>query len=189
MRRLAVNTRSLGMAAIFIALNVVGAKIANTLGLPFYLDTIGTILAGILLPLPIALIVAVGSSGLSSLVNFPGDIWFVGTQLAIALLAWAANRFGMFRSLVGALAAGVIIAVVSAAVSAPVVLIVFQGVTVPGVTAVTGLFLAAGRDLVTSVVTGTLVTASLDKVLSAVLAYLIVSRLPPETLSRFGIRP
>lgn len=173
-----MDVRRLTLVIALIALNLVGARVANTLGLPFFLDTIATILAPVLLGLPLALVVAVGTSALSSLINFPGDIWYAGTQVVIALLAYGFARLGWFRSWWRALLAGAIIGAISAVVSAPVTMVLFKGVTVPGVTAVTGLFVASGQDLWSSVLSGALVTSSIDKIGSAFIAYMIISRLP-----------
>lgn len=170
--------RSAVLAAACIALNVGLGKIANLLQLPVFLDSIGTILSTALVPPLFTLAVALMSSLANSLVINPVFLYFIGTQVAIGLTAIVAFRLGWFKNLFAAIAAGLLIAIVAAVVSAPVVAVIFGGVTIPSVTAINAVLLAAGKGLWTSVLTGSLLTESIDKPISGVLVWLILRRLP-----------
>ena len=61
-----LNTRHLTLAAMCLALNVGLGKASSVLGLPFTMDTIGTVLASALLPWPIVLLVGAASSVVAS---------------------------------------------------------------------------------------------------------------------------
>jgi energy-coupling factor transport system substrate-specific component len=178
--------RSAVMAAACIALNLSLGKVANLLQLPLYLDSIGTVLSAALVP-PIF---SVSVGALSSLANGvliqPAYFFFIGTQISIAVVAILAFRRGWFATLPRALATGFLIALVAAAVSAPVVVIAFGGVTAPGVTAINAILLAAGKGLWTSVLTGAFFIESLDKMVSGGLVWLILQRLPERLRSQPG---
>jgi energy-coupling factor transport system substrate-specific component len=164
-------------AAICIGLNIGLGKISNVLGLPVTLDTIGTILAAILIPWPLVLLVGIASSIIASIVIAPPFIYYAGTQLAIALVAILMVRAGAFRYLWSAVLAGAGIGIVSAVASAPVTAVVFGGVSVPSLTALNAVFLASGDSLWESVIKGALVVESLDKIAAAVVVWAIIRRL------------
>src|SRR4030095_6148300 len=83
-------------AATCLALNVGLGKVANLFALPLAFDTVGTILAAVLLRWPYVLVVAVTSSLLGGLLINPVFPFYVGTQLAIAFAALAGARYGAF---------------------------------------------------------------------------------------------
>ena len=166
------------VAASLVALNLVMSKIAATLSLPVYLDTIGTILAAALLPAWVAALVGVATSALAAAVVHPAFLYYAGTQLAVALVAVGAMRLGAFRSLPKAAVAGIIIAVVAAVVSAPVTVVVFGGVTLGGTTAINVAFMAAGQSIWKAVLSGSLLVEALDKVAACLLATEVLRRLP-----------
>lgn len=169
------------IAAVCIALNVGLGKVSNLLGLPVTMDTIGTILAAALLPWPLVLLVGATSSVVASVVIHPAFLFYVGTQIVIAVVAILLFRFGMFRNvLLGALA-GLIIGIASAVASAPVTAVVFGGVSVPSLTALNALFLASGESLWKSVIQGALIVESLDKIAAGVVVSIILSRLGAVT--------
>src|SRR5580658_7653389 len=106
--------RHAALVASCVALNLGLGKIANLLSLPIAFDVVGTMIAAVLLPWPLVLLVAVGSSLLGGLVINPVFPFYAGTQLAIALAAIFAARLGGFRRLLPALGVGFLIGVLSA---------------------------------------------------------------------------
>jgi len=164
-------------AAICIALNVGLGKVANMLGLPVTMDTVGTILAASLLPWPIVLGVGLFSSLIASIIINPAYIFYVGTQLVIAIVAIILFRRGLFKKVWTAIVGGLTIGIVSAIASAPVTAIVFGGVSVPNLTALNALFMASGESLWASVVKGSLIVESLDKIAAAVIVWILLRRI------------
>ena len=162
--------------AVCVALNVGLGKVANLVGIPLTMDTIGTILAAALLPWYLTVLVGLLSSAASAIVIHPAFALYAGTQVAIALVAYALVRSGGFRNLWLAALSGLALGIVSAIVSAPVTAIVFGGVSVPSLTAINAVLLASGVSLWRSVLTGALIVESLDKVFAGILAYHIVRR-------------
>ena len=171
-------TRYIVIAAVCIAMNVGLGKVANLLGLPFAMDTIGTIMSAALLPALLVLVVAVLSSIAASLIIHPAFLFFVGTQIVIALLAILFFRKKFFETPIYAGLAGLVIGIASAVVSAPVIAVVFGGVATPSISALSAVFLAAGENLWTSVIQGALIVESIDKIIAGILVYLLLKRLP-----------
>lgn len=164
--------------AICIALNVGLGKVSNLLSLPFSMDTVGTILGAAILPWLFLIIAAVFSSILESIIIQPAFIFFVGTQIAIAVVARIFISIGMFRNPYSSVLAGLLIGICSAIVSAPVIAIVFGGVAVPSISALNAVFLASGKSLWVSVLSGALIVESIDKIVASVIAWYALQRLP-----------
>ena len=176
--------RSASLAATCLALNVGLGKVSNLLSLPVTFDTIGTILAAVLLPWYMVLAVGCLSSFLGSLFIHPAFLFYTGTQVAIGLAAIVAVRLNLFSASWKAALTGLGIGVLSAAVSAPVTVIVFGGVAVPSITALNTVFLASGRSLWQSVLGGSMIVESLDKFFAGFGVWLILRRMPRRMTGR-----
>ncbi len=181
-----LRTQITVMGASLIALNLVMSKVAATLSLPVYLDTIGTILAAALMPWWAAVLVGASTSILAGFVVHPAFFYYVGTQMTIALVAVGAMHLGAFRHPWTAGLAGILIAVCAAIVSAPVTVMVFGGVTLGGTTAINALLMAAGQNVWKSVLGGSLIVEGLDKVAACLLASVVLRRLPSNMLTRIS---
>lgn len=170
--------RHLVISAICIGLNVGLGKVSNLLALPFTMDTIGTILGAAVLPWPFLLVAAALSSVIASIIINPIFLFYIGTQIAIALVALGLLSAGLFMSLPKAAVAGLLIGICSAIVSAPVTVIVFGGVAVPSISALNAVFLASGQSLWTSVLSGSMIVESVDKMAAGIIAWYALRRLP-----------
>lgn len=168
------------LAAGCLALNLSLAKSASLLSLPVYLDSVGTIIGSALLPLPLALSVAVLTSLLGGILISPYFAAYVVTQCSIALVAFLAHKMSFFSSWWKAVLIGLLIALVAALVSAPVTVILFGGVTLSGTTAINAVLMAAGRNIWQSVLGGSLFIESIDKPAASFLAWLTIRRLPEQ---------
>lgn len=180
------TTRTFSIAAACVALNLIGGKLASMLALPVYLDTIGTILAAALLHPLVAVVVGVTTSVLGWVFIHPAYIFYAGTQLTIALIASVAVHWGAFRSPWTAVLTGFVLAAAAALVSAPVTVLLFGGVTVPGATAINAVLIAAGQNLWRAVLTGSAFVEALDKPAAALIAWLLLKRLPRRLVSHAG---
>ena len=178
-----MNTRALVLAASLMALNLALGKIAATLSLPVYLDTIGTIIAAAMLPWRYAVTIGVGTSLLAGLVIHPAYPFYAGNQFVIATLVYFAMRLHMFGAWWKAIAVGFCLAVAAAIVAAPVTVIVFGGITLSGTTAINALLMAAGQNIWTSVLSGSLLIESVDKVAACLIAWYVLDRLPAQLLT------
>lgn len=179
-----MKPRLIFISASCLALNLSLGKIAAMLSLPVYFDTVGTILGATLLPPFYAVSLAVMTSFLAGILINPYFVAFTGTQLAVALTAIGLFRLKFFRNAGVAVVAGMVIAFVSVAMSAPISVLLFGGVSLSGTTAINALLLATGQSLWRSVIGGSLIVETVDKSSSALLVWLVLHRLPQRLYAR-----
>src|SRR5436190_6737609 len=193
------TTPRLVAVALCAALNFAIGNIVYLIKLPIYLDSIGTILCALLIfPHRLAAIACAFIAGfigiiLSGLIVNPFLPWFALTVLAIAIVSALLTGLatGTFRARplpVPAFAGrvilyGVITGVVSAVVSAPVVVYLFGGGTGSGSTFVVAFFLKTGQQLLDSVVLAGLATDPIDKIIEVLLAALLYRATPREFIA------
>jgi energy-coupling factor transport system substrate-specific component len=189
------TTPRLILIALGAALNCSIGAIVYLVKLPIYLDSIGTILIVLLLaPDRTAAFMCAWAAGwvglaVSGIIN-PFLPWFALTDVAIAavaalLIVPAAATFRARPLRRGAFAfqvalCGVVMGVVSAIVSAPVVVYLFGGVTGSGSAFVVALFLKDGLHLMSAAVLSGLAADPLDKVLQVLLAALLYRVTPSD---------
>lgn len=192
------TTPRLILIALGAALNFSIGTIVYLLKLPIYLDSIGTILIGLLLaPDRMAAFVCAWAAGwvslaVSGLVN-PFLPWFAMTDVAIALVtalltvgAAATFRARPLRSApftAQVILCGVATGVVSAVVSVPVVVYLFGGVTGSGSAFVVAFFLKTGQHLMSAAMLSGLLNDPLDKVLQVLLAALLYRATPGDFIA------
>lgn len=172
------------MIPIAVAINVIGGQITNLLKLPFYLDTIGTILMSALGGPVIGSLTVILSTLFNSLLR-PQAFPFVLTGIGIALLCSFATRLGAFKALWRAGVLGVLTAILSVLISAPIVVFLFGGISGTGTSVVTGLLMATGKQMLTSVITTGLIFGIFDKTLSVIVVYLLLRSLPLRSVVQF----
>ena len=134
-----------------IAINVGIGAIVKALNLPLYVDSIGTILATLLLGWRMGAIVGVLGFVITSVFINPFAIYFVGTQIVIALFTHIVGKRGWFKNILITIVSGVGLGIIAAFVSAPVIILVFQGATGNGASLLTSFFAKMGNQIVNSV--------------------------------------
>ena len=177
-----MDTRRTVLTASLIALNLALGKTAASLSLPIYLDTIGTIIAGAILPWPYAVMVGASTSSVAGVVIHPAFPYYAGTQSVIALLSVGLLKLGAYKRITTSLLAGCCIALTATIVSAPITVLVFGGMTLSGTTAINGLLIASGQTIWKAVLGGSIVIESIDKIAASLLAWVVLKRLPSELL-------
>jgi energy-coupling factor transport system substrate-specific component len=194
-----LTTPRLVAIALCAALNFALGNIVYLIKLPIYLDSIGTILCAMLIfPDRLAAIACAFIAGfiaaiLTGIVLNPFLPWFSLTVLALAIVSalLTARATGTFRArplaivpfVAKILLYGLITGIVSAVVSAPVVVYLFGGVTGSGSSFVVALFLKTGQQLLDSVVLAGLATDPIDKTLEVLLAALLYRATPREFIA------
>lgn len=168
-----------------IAINVALGAIVKALNLPLYVDSIGTILTTILLGWKRGAIVGVLGFIITSIFINPFAIYFSLTQVAIALFIGFAGKRGWFKNLASTIGTGVVLGIVVALVSAPVIVFVFHGATGNGAALVTSFFVKMGNQIVDSIFLTGFSIEPVDKVLQCLLAYFILRSIPKNLLEKF----
>lgn len=178
-----LSTRALLLISIGIAVNMALGQIAQTIKLPIFLDSLGTMVVAVMAGPWAGLLTGIVTNLLWGLILSPTAAAFAPVAGVIGLTAGLLARGGLFKGPVQAAISGVIIAVVLSFVAVPIRVWLFGGVTGSGADFLTGWLLQTGRDLFSSTLV-TVVTSNLaDKIVTALLAWAILRGLPSRAVS------
>lgn len=177
---------ALALIPLGIALNLALGGLVHSLKVPIYLDAIGTIAVTLIGGLRAGLLVGVTSFLVGGALVDPVMPWFSGTQAAIAIYTHLVAKRGGFGTWARTVISGIGLGVVAGIVSAPVIALLFGGVTGVGASFVTAFLLATGRSLLRSVILSGLASEPLDKALQCVLAVWLLRGVPSTLLRRFS---
>ena len=181
------NTVTLVMIPIAIAINIAVGQLALLIKVPLYLDSIGTILVGVLAGPWAGALTGFLSSVIWTLAGwYPAAIAFAGVAAIIGALAGVFGRAGWPNSWWKAILAGLITGLVAAVISAPIATYVFGGVMGSGTDAIVAMARSFGLDsLGANIAQGTF-SDPMDKMASYLLVYLVLRALPLRFLARFS---
>lgn len=181
-----MNTRLLALVPTCIALNVAMGKIVQELGLPIYLDAVGTILVTTLLGPVAGILTGCLSQALTALLS--GQMmWlaFLPIQVLIVLVAAAAAGRAGFRTIFRAIGWGALCGLLGGTLSSVISYSLFKGVTAPGVTALGALFRSLGFPLERAVTAASISTDLVDKGIAFGLVATVLLALPTRMARRF----
>jgi energy-coupling factor transport system substrate-specific component len=170
-----------------IAINVGIGAIVKALNLPLYFDSVGTILATILLGWRYGVITGILSFVITSIFINPFAIYFIGTQVAIAIYVDLISRAGWISNLIKVTLSGLGLGIVAAIVSAPVIIYLFEGATGNGASLVTSFFVSMGNQIVKSVFLTGFSIEPIDKGLQLILIFFILKSIPVSLLKQFKL--
>lgn len=168
-----------------VAVNFVGGQLASVLKLPMYLDTIGTIFASMLCGPWVGAVTGALTNVVTGIAN-PVNFAFLPINVIVGLLVGFLARKNMFGNWWKALISTVIMGAVSVITSAPIVVLVYGGVTGSGTSLITATAMAAGANIWTAVIGTEGVFTVLDRIISVAISMLVIKVIPPRTLVKFG---
>ncbi len=180
------NTITLVMIPVAIAINIAIGQLIVVLKVPLYLDSIGTVLVGLLAGPWAGLVTGAlanliwGFSGIN-----PVYAPFAATAAIIGLLAGLFAGWDWFKRAWLWLVGGLITGVVAAIVSAPIAAYLFGGVTGTGQDLLVGIFRASGASIIEATFGQGIVSDPLDKLATFLVVWLIVRALPARFIQRF----
>lgn len=181
------NTQTLVLIPVAIAINLAVGQLVLALKLPLYLDSIGTILVGVLAgPWAGALTGFLANVIWTATGWFPQAIAFAGVAAIIGALAGGFARAGWLKLWWRAALAGAITGLVAAVVSAPIAAYVFGGVMGSGTDALVVLFRQAGLDALGANIAQGTVSDPLDKTISYLIVWGLLRALPRSFSARFS---
>ncbi len=169
-----------------IAINVGIGAIVKALNMPLYFDSIGTIIATILLGWRMGAVVGVLGFVITSVFLNPFAIYFIGTQIVIAVFIHIVGKWGWFKTILKTTISGVGLGIISAIVSAPVIILLFQGATGNGAALLTSFFAKMGNQIVNSVFLSGFSIEPVDKGLQCLLSIFILKSIPKTLLEKFS---
>lgn len=178
-------TATIALVPVAIAVNIVVGQLAASLGLPVYLDSIGTILVGVLAGPAAGAVTGALTNVIWGMTISPIALPFAVTAVVIGVMAGYAARLGMFRRVYLAPLAGLVTGLVAALVSAPIAAFIFGGATGGGTGALVAVFRAFGNSLLASTTLQGLLSDPLDKVITFTIVLIILFALPSRFRSRF----
>ena len=181
------NTLTLVLIPVAIALNIAIGQLVITLKLPLYLDSIGTILVGVLVGPWAGAITGFLANVVWTLSGlFPQAIAWAGVAAISGALAGVFGRSGWAAVWWKAVLAGLITGAVAAILSAPIAAYVFGGVTGTGTDAVVAMFRSAGLDALGANLGQGVVSEPLDKIVSYLVVWAVMLGLPARFKARFS---
>lgn len=169
-----------------IAINVGIGAIVKVLNLPIYMDSIGTIIATLLLGWKRGAIVGVLGFVITSIFINPFAIYFIGTQIVIALVVDFFAKRAWFYNIWKVALSGIGLGIITAIVSAPVIILAFQGATGNGAALVTSFFAKMGNQIVNSVFLSGFSIEPIDKAIQSLIAFFVLKSIPKSLLERFN---
>ena len=171
---------------VCVAVNFVGGQLAGLLKLPMYLDTIGTIFASLLCG-PWVGAVAGGLTNVVTGIANPTNFAFIPVNIIAGLVTGFLARKNMFNKTWKWLLSMFIMAWVSIIDSAPIVVLVYGGVTGGGTSLITAAALAAGANIWAAFFGTEGVFQVLDRIISFLICWAVIKVIPTRNLIKFSL--
>lgn len=167
------------MAIIPVALilNILIGQIVGSIGIPLYLDAVGTVLVAALAGPRAGLATGALSSVVWALFN-PLALPFAAGSALTGWLAGVAINKGAFRNIFLTVISGAVLGLITGAIAAPVPAFVYGGTAGVGTGALVSLFREIGNSLLGSVTLQSFISDPLDKGLIMVIEFVVVTALP-----------
>jgi energy-coupling factor transport system substrate-specific component len=180
------TTLALVLIPIGIGINYVGGLINKLLALPLFLDSIGTIIVGIIAGPWVGAVTGLIHNIVFGLTVDPVFIPYAIINLAFGLAAGFMARAGWFSKWYKVFYAGLVIMALGVGLGVPIDVIFFGGVQQGAASAVVWSYLMAiGVGLWKSVFAVSIFREFFDKMISVFVAFFVVKALPPNFLRRF----
>jgi len=179
------NMMSMLLIPIGVAVNIVGFQIANVLRLPIFLDTIGTILIGVVAGPWVALLAGLITNLINGIFN-PTYFPYAITSMAIGVGVGLLSKSGMFKNIPKTIVSGIVITFIAVIVSAPITVLLFGGATGSTSSLLTATLLASGQKIWGAVFASSFIFEIADKIVSALIVYFIVRKMSDRYLSKMN---
>ena len=170
-----------------IGINIIGGLLAQTLKLPIFLDSIGTMLSAVMLGPWLGALTGLLSNVIQGLFTDPVNIPFGIVNAVIGLVVgYLALKRG-FEDYITPLLVGLILSILAPVIGTPIAVYLFGGVTGGGVDLLYALLLNSGNEIFTSAFLARVPANLVDKLISAYLIMAIIRKLP-ENMKGYGAR-
>lgn len=167
------------MIPLGVAINLVGGQVAGKLGLPIFMDSIGTAIVAAIMGPFVGAVSGLLYNVISALIG--GNmlsVLFGLCNIATAFIVGFMARAGKFQTVAHIVVATILVALANAILGAPIAVVVYGGIQGGGVDLVVAGFLAAGQDIASAAFLARIPTNLVDKGIACVIAWLILMRLP-----------
>ena len=162
-----------------VAINLLGRGLVDLLGLPIYLDMVGTAFSAIVLGPWWGCLVGVTTNVAGVGVSGPESLWFTPVNVAGALV-WGhgVRRWALGRSIPRFFVLNVLVALGCTMIAAPIIVLAMGGFGQHGSGDITGSMLALSHSLWLSVSVSNLLTSISDKLIAGFVSLALVEALP-----------
>jgi energy-coupling factor transport system substrate-specific component len=168
-----------------LALNLIGSSLQIYLELPLFLDTIGTMLAAVLIGPWIGGLVGLMTNVIKGIFYTTTSLPFGLVNFGIGLITgYLVIIFKGYERWYAPLLVGCVIALLTPLMAAPIATYVFGGITAHGIDKFVVAFIDSGNTILSSTFLGRLPTSFIDKLLSAFIVYGIIRVWPKLTNRR-----
>lgn len=171
---------------IGIGINLVGRFIVTVLGLPVFLDTIGTIMVAFLAGPWVAGLTGLLTNLVIGVTLEATSIPFGIVNAAIGVVAGLMAARGWLKTFPKAVVLTLALTVTTIITATPIATYMFGGVQGSGIDFITGFFVATGQGVLESVLTSQVIIQPLDKVVAVVVAFLLTRGVPMRYRPPFG---
>ena len=176
----ALPARTIAIIPVALVLNIVVGEIIGSIGVPLYIDSVGTILVAALAGPIAGLATGTLSSVVWGLLN-PAALPFAAVSAATGFLSGLVIKKSAFTKVWWVILSGAIIGIISGMLAAPVAAFVYGGTAGLGTGAVVSLFRELGNSLIASVTLQSFISDPLDKALVFLIVWGAVKALPQRT--------
>jgi energy-coupling factor transport system substrate-specific component len=168
-----------------VAVNFVGGQLASLLKLPMYLDTIGTIFTAILCGPWVGAVTGLLTNIFTGIAN-PVNFAFIPVAIIAGLVTGAFARHDYFSVWWKWVIAMLVMAIASILSSAPIVVLMFGGVTGSGTSLITATAMAAGANIWAAFFGTEGVFTVLDRMISFLISWSVIKVIPDRNLVKFS---
>ncbi|MDO4762211.1 MAG: ECF transporter S component [Corynebacterium sp.] len=172
-----LRASTISLIPLALVLNIIPGQLTGSLGVPLYLDSIGTVLVAALAGPIAGLATGVMSCVVWALFN-PAALPFAGIAGLVGLLAGLVLKNGTGTHIIRVILGGLAVGVITACFAAPVAAFVYGGTAGVGTGAMVALFREMGSSLLQAVTLQSLVSDPLDKALVFFIVWSTLHKLP-----------
>lgn len=169
---------------ICVAMNIVLGIITSALGIPLYLDTLGTVLsAAIIGPVP-GIIVGALSNIITGLMYSVSDIPFCLVNMAVGLIVGLVAKKFKF-TIVSAVITGLVLSFVCPAIGTPIGIYVYGGLNGSASDVLVMSLVQAGKDIFQASFLRNVASNLIDKVGTCIVGWALIKAIPMRFLENF----
>ncbi len=169
---------------ICVAMNIVLGIITSALGIPLYLDTLGTVLSAALIgPVP-GIIVGALSNIITGFMYSVSDIPFCLVNMAVGLMVGLVAKKFKF-TVVSAVITGLVLSFVCPAIGTPIGIYVYGGLNGSASDVLVMSLVQAGKDIFQASFLRNVASNLIDKVGTCVVGWALIKAMPMRFLDNF----
>jgi len=179
------NTMTWVLIPVAIAINIAIGEIVVLLKLPVYLDSIGTVLVGVICGPWAGAVTGALSNTIWGFAIDPNALPWWPVAFFIGYMAGRMAIWGFFKSWWKVIVTGFVVAITAAIISTPIAVYLYGGITASGSSFITAYLLQTGQGVFQAVFSTSFLVEPVDKITTSMLAFAIVQGLSKRFIARF----